>query len=650
MSGIAGFVTWDGQPAKREAMDRMMSLMEHRGPDGLKCEICGSVALGHALVSLDKSDPGQSQPVWLPDRSAAIVADARLYNRAELIRRLEPVRWLTSEVSDSELILAAYQLWDNALFDYIDGDFAFAIWDANKRSVFAGRDPFGIKPLFYFSDHHHFIFASEPKQILAHGDVPFMPDDETIGDFLFNNFEPRRPTFFRGIWRLEPGYFLLAREGESIQTRYWSPNPGNEIHFRDDRDYLVNFRELLKKAVAKRLNTNCGIGAHLSGGFDSSAIVVLARELYQESSTTKPPLSTLTARFPGMACDESEYSQSVIDCVPFSSYCFYPLSEPLLDGLQNELFAIDSPWGADLQRGSFNACARIMRDIGARVLFTGLGGDELTLETFYLRDLARRKRYFLLIRDAFRIRDYSYKPPSWFIWDALRAGIPTDVRRTVRKFRPRASPAFPAWANSDFVDFYRTRAGSPSGDYGFRSITQNATFRYLGGPNLCWGLELAESKGAYCGFELRHPFLDRPLAEYVLSIPFNRRLPNGKWKYLLRSALEHDLPPQVAQRKKKTIFDCYAERAMNREKPQLLDLLFSADTWAAAKYTVKLETLKRTVDLPYLDLWNIASLELWLRNSDRYRSLKPFSVKDRPTLHAMPPQEYDRLTSAGLQL
>jgi hypothetical protein len=127
-------------------------------------------------------------------------------------------------------------------------------------------------------------------------------------------------------------------------------------------------------------------------------------------------------------------------------------------------------------------------------------------------------------------------------------------------------------------------------------------------------------------------------------------LPNGKWKYLLRSALEHDLPPQVAQRKKKTIFDCYAERAMNREKPQLLDLLFSADTWAAAKYTVKLETLKRIVDLPYLDLWNIASLELWLRNSDRYRSLKPFSVKDRPTLHAMPPQEYDRLTSAGLQL
>ena len=627
MSGIAGFVSWDGQPANHETMDRMMSFMRHRGPHGLNADICGCIAFGHALFSLGNSHHGQSQPVWLPDRSAAIVADARLYNRTELLRGLRGVGWLAHDVSDAELILAAYERWGDSLFNYIDGDFAFAIWNAHNRSIFAARDPFGVKPLFYYSDHHQFIFASEPKQILAHGNVPFTPDDETIGDFLFNNFEPRRPTFFRGISRVEPGHLLRARPGESVQARYWQPDPRDETHFEDDREYLAQFRDLLKSAVAKRLNTDYGIGAHLSGGFDSSSIVVLARELYKEDHTAKPPLSTLSARFPGLACDESEYWQSVIDSVTFPGYCFEPLSEPLMDGLQQELFAVDSPWGADIQRGSFNACARILHDIGARVLFTGLGGDELTLETFYLRDLAVRKQYFLLLRDALCLRDYSYMPPSWFILDALRAAIPPVAKHVYRRLRPRVSPPLPRWVNADFIEYYRGRPQSQVPELAFGSITQTTTFRYLGGPYLCWGVELAEAKGAYRAFETRHPFLDRKLAEYVLSIPFNRRLPNGKWKYLLRNSLEHDLPPTVCKRKRKTIFDPYVEHVLNRDKQQLVDSIFASDTWQTGKYIVKRQAFAQLNEISYTDLWNIASLELWFRNSDLYKGLSTTSAE-----------------------
>lgn len=629
MSGISGIVNWDNSPIEKILLNKMTDIISHRGPDGLYNEVRDNVGFGYAKLVLNKSEAGEKQPLWLPDKSCAIVADARLYNRKELRDKVGTlVNWYKGEPSDAAIILSSYIKWGVELLDHIDGDFAFAIWDAKKKRVFAAKDPFGVKPFFYYWSPRRFFFGSEAKQILINSEVPVEPDHMIVGEYLFYNFEDVGRTFFKGVNRLKPAHYVLADHSGEKQIRYWNPNPQKEILYPKREDYIERFKELFRDAVYKRLISSYPVASQLSGGVDSSSIVVAAGDIYKNNGVDLPNFETLSAIFRDLPCDETVYIDSVSRSVPFNNHKFCPLDEPLTDGLLDDIKEIDSPF-ADIQRGTFLNCARSMTQRGAKILLTGLGGDELTYEEYYLRDLAIRGKYLHLLSEAWKGKRYTQKSYSWLLMDSLRAAAPQSIKNLYRKIRKHNKWVPSSWANKDFVSVYNSSPESPElPDLGFNSKTQEAVFTFLNFPNICWALEALECHSAYKGFEVRHPFFDRPLAEFVLSIPLEMRAPNGQWKYLLRGSLADELPKEVMDRGRKTIFNSYSNYIFEQGESQLRNIIFDSQDWAS-KFYISRENAIRLFDSFVMEdeiksswdsnlLWRITTLELWLRNFSCY--------------------------------
>ena len=632
MSGLAGIIHWAGPSVPRTDIQRMVELVRHRGPDRLCWQTVGNVGLGQATFHLHRRSDSSPQPLWLPQASGAqqapyaIIADADIFNRTELLPQLSAVDWLAPHSSDAMLILAAYVRWREGLLDKLDGEFAFVIWDQAKQRVFAARDPFGVRPLFYRWDTARFVCGSEPKQILSLPGIPIAPDDMIVGEFLFDNFEDFERTFFQDIARLKPAHFLIATAQSAVQHRYWNPDPRAEIRYRSPHQYAEHFRQALCSAVAKRLSSDFPVGAQLSGGLDSSSIVMLAAALARQHRVSSP-VEVVSAVFGALPCDESALIQAASQQLPFRSHRFCPLSESLSDGLMDDLWRLDAP-AVDIERGLFQCCARLLSTLQARSVLTGVGGDELVHEAYYLRDLAHRKQWWTLLQEAWTASHTAWLSFPALLFDALKGEIPSSVKTLYRRLQKRRTSP-PEWLNPDFLNFFsHCPEPPPLPSCGFPSLTQESAFQWLNFPAIGWYLEGLECRGAYQGFVHRHPFLDRPLAEFVLAIPFDQRLPDGQWKYLLRRGLASDLPAAILSPRQKTRFDAYHTAAFLHGKTQLSELLFDSGQWASARYISQDKIRKLFASANHLSsasaeqLWRIATVELWLRKLPRYQALQ----------------------------
>lgn len=622
MSGIGGLVAWRGEPVSKRTMERMMGVVRHRGPDGVDAEVDGAAGFGHALLALRAVELRQpSQPLWLPDRSAAVVADCRLDNRSDLTRALGDVPWFRDQPSDGELILAAYERWQTDLVQHLLGDFAFAVWDATQRRVIAARDPFGVRPLFYRWTPRRFALASEPKQILALAGVSASPDDLIVGEFLFGKFEDLDRTFFEQVRRVPPAHLLVATAAGVEISRYWNPDPGAWETLPAPTDHFERFRELLTESVRARLESDYPCCADLSGGLDSSSIVVVAADV-AASLAISPPLTALAGVFPGLSCDESPFIRAVETRVPFDIRTFEPARRPLMAGLDDEIALVDSPF-VDLQRGSWMCEAEILRSTSSRTLLTGLGGDELLHEEYYLRDLALRGRFVTLTREAYLASRYSWHSFGWLAADAFKPLVPEWARALRRRLGRRRRWHAPRWARPDFVRFFESCPQVPAAaNPGFPSLVQTWAFRWLNFPGLCWALESSDLLAASAGVSVSHPFLDRRLAEYVLSIPFDARLPGGQWKVLIRRGLSSRLPAIVRDRTRKTSFSSLHLDILHRNREALTRRLFDDGQWSSKRYVDRDAARHELAELTCSDDsevgrvdggWRLATLELWSR-------------------------------------
>ena len=617
MSGIGGAVFWDGRPVPDRLGAAMMEAIRHRGPDGVGWDARGAAGLGHALLALRRSERGRAGPTWSPDGRRAIVADASLYNRDELAGQLGD-GWWAAAGTDAALILAAVERWGDGAVERLDGDFAFAVWDQGERRLFAARDPFGPRPLVYHWSPESFLFGSEPKQILRTGLVAAAPDDETVAEHLLFRFAESERTFFTAISRLRPGHVLVASPNGVRQRRWWSPDPGREERLDGPGDLHARFRALLKEAVRKRVQVDVPVASELSGGVDSPSIVVLAAELLRDGTLPAPSFSTVSQVYPGLDCDESDAIAEVAALTPFESHLVSPLGEALVDGLEREIRDLDSPF-VSIQRGSSTAEARLLREIGARVLLTGIGGDDLTEEWAYFYDLAADRRYVRLVRDAWAFRDAtSWRFPE-ILRDSLRASLSFPTVRAVRR-RLRRPPQPPDWINPEFAAAGTVlRRGAVPPAVAFPTRLQQQTFDNVTNPLLARTLEAFDMRAAASGIEPRYPFLDRPLAEFVLGIPYRCRPPGRARKSLLRGSMARDLPAVVLDRRRKVLFDAYIRKVVAEGRTGLRDLLFGAPRWCAGPYVV--EGAARALaarSAPEAEVvspvfWRVATLDLWLR-------------------------------------
>ncbi|MEK6857514.1 MAG: asparagine synthase (glutamine-hydrolyzing), partial [Nanoarchaeota archaeon] len=306
MCGITGF-NWDD----KELVRKMCDSISHRGPDGEGCYNDDLVSLGHRRLSIiDLSDNGK-QPMSNSNGSIWITFNGEIYNYLEIKMDLEKKGYFFRSKSDTEVIIHAYEEYGEECLHLLNGDFAFAIYDVNKKIIFLARDRLGIKPLYYFAEEDKFIFASEIKAILQSPKVERKVNINALNKFVSYRYNFGEETMFEGIFKVLPGNYLVYNLKENFLTKkqFWSSNFSDNNILNESENYFAKkIQELFKDCVQKRLMSDVPLGVYLSGGIDSSAVVAMMSQLVKD----KEPIKTFSVGFGfGEETDELSHAKKV---------------------------------------------------------------------------------------------------------------------------------------------------------------------------------------------------------------------------------------------------------------------------------------------------------------------------------------------------
>lgn len=304
MCGILGKLYFQKSFINQEDFRKSLDILKHRGPDDFGIYYDENIILGSRRLAIIDLSPAGRMPMTNEDESLWIVFNGEIYNFLELRKDLEKRHKFKSK-TDTEVILHLYEEKGVQCLDYLRGMFAFAIWDKNNKILFLARDRLGKKPLKYFYNHKFFIFASELKAILNDPEVPKEIDYSAIDEYLIYQYVPHPKTGFLNIFKLEPAHYLIVSlDGEVKKERYWNLNFEEKLNLKEE-EWVERIENKLKEAVKLRLISDVPLGAHLSGGIDSSIVVAL---MAQE---TKEPVKTFSIGFEEKEYDETKFARLV---------------------------------------------------------------------------------------------------------------------------------------------------------------------------------------------------------------------------------------------------------------------------------------------------------------------------------------------------
>ena len=578
MSGLCGWIDGgrSGSMDPGQAVASMMSATPYRGPDGEARWTGEGAALGHQTLHLTPESVSDPQPLVDRKRGLTLVADIRLDNRDELAgllgisgNRATPTPAdlgrsrqgsQSTAASDARILLAAYRRWGSDTPQKLLGDFAFAVWDSKARTLFAARDPMGMRGLFYRSSPSGFGFGTEVKQLLSLPDVQRTPFEPAVAMYLSGEAPPPGTTFWQGIEELQPGFALSVEQGVVRTWRFWAPDPGHQVRYHREQEYAEHFRELLVAAVRDRLRTRRKTGVLLSGGMDSSSIMGAAGWLKERSNSGFPELAALSWAFEDLTqCDERHISQGLtrhydipdihvpVDRAwPLKNY---PSLAPDLD--EPFLFA---------HYEALEVSYAAARDRGIGLIMSGDRGDLVAgMSIFDFPALLRSGRWIRLLREMTLlseargvsrgsvIRNELLRPARIKL---LPPGVPLSRLPLLGRLANPSLPPPPPWVTRELVDRtdltglrHRHRHSPTAGSHA-RSERHEAIFL----PIHMRGVAFSERSHARFGQGFADPWSDRRLVEFVLAIP--QRLLNrvDESKRLTRMAMTGIIPGKVLGR------------------------------------------------------------------------------------------------------
>jgi asparagine synthase (glutamine-hydrolysing) len=559
MCGIAGFVNAAASVQQQQSwIDSMAETLSHRGPDGGGVWTDGTVALGHRRLSIIDLESG-AQPMLDWDERAVIVFNGEIYNFTEVRERLEKKGFRFRTHSDTEVLLDAYLDAGPACLSLLEGMFAFAIWDRKARTLFAARDRMGKKPFYYTLQNGVFAFASE---LSAFSRLPFLKLEtkrESISRFLAYEYIPTPESIYDGVFKLRPGHHLIFSEGRMRTTRYWDlPLPDMEHKLSID-ECCERLRYLAARAVRRRLVSDVPLGVFLSGGIDSSTIValmseqVLPREIktfsigFKESTYDESPYARLVARRFGT--DHHEHILSAIQAVNLLPAIISRQDEPLADPSVVPTYLL----------------SQVTRRT-VTVALGGDGGDELFAGYEYFLGFMLAEYYSRLprlLRKSF-IEPVSRLLPMSTGYVSLRnvvekflLGIaaPRWLRTQIwlGSFSPEVQQSIwedPPYTASDLDGLY----GETRALFARHSVRDpiDGLFYFFARQYLLDDILVKVDRCSMMhSLEVRAPFLDTDLVEFVSRLPYRLKMRNGRRKYLLKRAFSGILPRRVVHRAKR---------------------------------------------------------------------------------------------------
>lgn len=626
MSGICGIYNLDGAPVDPGVLRKMAEAASHRGPDGIRYWMNGNIGLAHLALHVTPESVREKQPLLSRDGLICLTADARMDNRPELIESLTAKGYLLDkEPTDADLILTAYECWGVKCSVHILGDFAFAVWDDRKQQLLCVRDACGVRSLHYSQVGKTLCFASELEQILQHPGVPRRLDEMAMADHLTTNFYDRASTMFLDVRRLPPAHRLIASRAGFRLQRYWDIDPSARTTYHHDEEYAAHFLHLFRRAVEDRLRTRAKVvGIAMSGGLDSCSIAAVAQKSLS-TNCGSPRLAAYSWVFDQLKdCDERAYSRAMaeelgveIEYIPAERFWFLREPVPLRPSLESPFL-----WNELLVR---QMLARF-KERGGRVMLTGEGGDSLlrgTRHSIYA-DRLLRGHIGALWELARHTRQKGRRYHRLLYTHIARPLVPDAVVRWFRRLvGGHMSSQVPDWIAPGFAKRIglAERLASPPVPRRFASLARQDIYRLavaLGvGPAIYW----YENEVARFGLEASHPFLDRRLVEFVLSIPPEQLFRGERRKLVLRQAMAGILPEDIRQRRDKTMFDSFAGLSLREKQVEQINRLLKAPLLGNMGI-VDAERL-RSVYEDYraggevkaaITLFPPITLELWLRN------------------------------------
>jgi len=539
VSGFVAILNDDHSQCDVAGLRELTNFLAFRGPDGHQLWARGSAGLGHALLSTTRESERERQPLTI-DKRVWIVADARVDGCGELISALAREsggdQSISADAPDVELILRAYLTWGERCLERLLGDFAFVIWDASRQQLFAARDHFGVKPLFYAKTSNALLISNTLDCLRQCPAISDRVHDLAIADFLlFDGIQEPGATAFADIRRVPPAHALTSKAGKISIRRYWQLSVTEPLEYRRQSDYLERFSELLDVAVGDRLRAE-SVGVLMSGGLDSTTVAASAKRIFVQEGSPNGVRAYTDVFDQLIPHEERRYAKLVAEFLKI------PIEFQVSDDAKIFQLAerhVPEPEHMAWPDGTASQLTQI--STRNRVALTGFGGDPAlsSLLSVHFRDLLKKGQVGRAVADAMRYLGAEGR--------FLRLYLPTRFRRW---FLPRTErPWWPQWLNPDISTRLnlRERWEELTRDSLPTSAVRPIAQKQMAAPEWSNLFEGFDTGATRVPVAVRHPFFDLRLVNFLLALP---TVPWCSDKELLRLAARGVLPDAVRLRRK----------------------------------------------------------------------------------------------------
>jgi asparagine synthase (glutamine-hydrolysing) len=558
MCGITGvFDTRGRAEISRSLLDRMNQSQLHRGPDAGGLHLEPGLGLGHRRLSIIDLSKGQ-QPLYNEDSSVVVVFNGEIYNFQELVPELQALGHVFRTRSDTEVIVHAWEAWGATCVQRFRGMFAFVLWDRNQQVLFIARDRLGVKPLYYsLLADGHCLFGSELKSLLVHPGLSRDMDPLAVEEYFAYGYIPEPRSIFKGVYKLPPGCTLTLQRGGPVPqpVAYWDVRfkSGSVVSAQDVSEELIH---RLRESVKIRLISEVPLGAFLSGGVDSSAVVAMMAGLSSD------PVVTCSISFGDAAYNEAAYAQTVAD--QYHTLHHVEQVDPDDISLVDQLACVyDEPYADSSAMPTYRVCELARKSV--TVALSGDGGDE-SLGGY------RRYRYHVNEECLRSLLPLQFRGPAFGLLGRLypKADWAPRIFRAKSTFEALARDTVEAYFHNVCLmhhgmrkDLFSARFHSELQGYSASEVLKRHAARATSDHplSLVQYLDLktylvgdintkVDRASMAHGLEVREPLMDHTLVEWLAGLPPEIKLRNGEGKYLFKKALEPYLPSSILYRTK----------------------------------------------------------------------------------------------------
>ena len=530
MCGLTVIVNQNHQPVLKSVLQGAIDQVRHRGPDDEGYYLDGHLGMGHCRLSIFDLTSAGRQPLTYLDYQ--IVFNGAIYNYLELKEELTNNGYRFFTQTDTEVIVAAYDCWGPTCTGRFNGMWAFVIYDRRQRQLFASRDRFGIKPLYYAQIGSSFCLASELKQFLS---VPGWQSRINLVrsyEYLAFGYQDHTvETLLEGAFQLLPGYQLVydLDQHQFVLEQYYSLENRVKLWTDSFDDAKVRFRKLLKESVKLRMRADVKVGSALSGGLDSSSIVTLMDHFGQNSS----PIETVSVCFPAKFINEEQYVDAIAGGTHILAHKLWPGQEQIMQSLDRVVWNQDGPIasaGVIAQNLVFEKAS----ELGIKVMLDGQGSDEILA--------GYEKFYWTYLRNLFAEQPLQGLSAAWNIMTKHRWNL-TEIFKRASFLHVKRKQQAPPWLNRKFTPSPAELFRRPS-----ESEIRQVSLNLLSGVGMRILLHYEDRNSAAYGVESRVPFLDHRLVEFCLGLPEQFKIRTGIRKYILRESMRDHLPQKITSR------------------------------------------------------------------------------------------------------